>query len=597
MTFNPDTIKNFPGEPGVYIMRDKKGKVLYVGKAINLRNRVRQYFLPGGDGRAQVPYLVKKIARIDTMVVSSEKEALLLENTLIKQYQPPYNVFLKDDKGYISLKITTKHEWPMIELVRYKGKPKPDGLYCGPYTSTYAARQTLELLIRLFPLRRCSDDELKRRTRPCILHGMKRCVAPCVGKCTKPDYDAIVEKTVRFLQGKDRDVLNTLYDEMKTASESLEFERASDLHQTIRHIEHTVEQQRVDQAGTGNRDVIGLYREAGELSLTQMLFRDGKLIGAENYHFSSLAQETPAALSTFLIQTYKDKELPQEIIIPAPPDPTLSEIIPTRLHHPKRGDKLKLIEMATANAKAAFHKERDLTRLREKTLIDLQERLRLRNYPRRIECFDNSNLQGSEPVAAMIAFTDGESDKKRYRKYKVKTVSGSDDYATMHEILSRRYTRAKKEDDLPDLIIVDGGKGQLNIALKVLQDLNIVTVDIIGLAKESGRHDRGATREQIFLPGTRDPLLLRPNHPVLFLLQRIRDEAHRFAITFHRKQREKTLLKSPLDNVPGIGPTKRKALLRHFGSAKKALAATAEELAQVKELTKRDIATLLELQD
>ncbi len=590
-------LKKFPERPGVYIMKDPRGRVLYVGKAKNIRARLNQYF-SGHDDRPQIPALLKKVTKIDTLVVSSEKEALLLENNLIKKHKPPYNVFLKDDKGYISLKIT-KHKWPMIQLVRYKGKTPSDGHYFGPYTSTYAARETLELLIRLFPLRRCSDRELMNRTRPCILHGMKRCVAPCVDKCTKDEYDAIVQKTIRFLQGKDKQVVKDLYKEMEVASEALEFERAADIHRTIQYIERTVEQQRVDQAGSGDRDVIGIYREAGEVSLSQLLFREGKLLGAENYHFSSVAQETPHLLTSFLMQHYDEKELPHEIILPSPVDEakTLAEILSldkkrrAQILSPKRGNKLALVQMASENAQAAFHKERDLKTMREKTLLSLQERLRLNNYPHRIECFDNSNLHTTEPVAVMVAYLDGEKEKARYRKYKLKKLDKPDDYAAMYEALSRRL----KKGDLPDLIIVDGGKGHLNVAMRALIDQNIISVDVIGVAKEKSQHTKGETREQVFLPNVKDPIMLRPNSQMLFLLQRIRDEAHRFAITFHRKRRAKALLHSPLDNVPGIGPAKKKALLRHFGSAKKALAATPEELAQVKGISLRDAQIISEL--
>ncbi|MGE3954007.1 MAG: excinuclease ABC subunit UvrC [Parachlamydiales bacterium] len=590
-------LDRYPTDPGVYLMRNQKGAVLYVGKANNLRSRLRQYF-SGQDTRPQIPALLKRIEAIETIVVASEKEALLLENTLIKEHQPRYNVLLKDDKGYISLKITTKHAWPMIQLVRYKGKPKADGLYFGPYTSTYAAKQMLELLIRLFPLRRCTDAELKRRTRPCLLYQIKRCVAPCVGRCSREEYDAIVKRTVRFLQGKDREVLAELKTEMERASEKLDFERAGDLYKTIQYIERCTEEQRVDLGGAIDRDVLGLYREGDEVTLSQIRFRNGKLVGAHHNTFSNVIEEDEELLTSFILQQYRELEPEcQELLVPLPLSDTLSEILSEgrkkrfTVHHPTRGDKKKLLELAAKNAESNFHQERDLKAVREKTLIELQEEAGLANYPRRIECFDTSHLRGGQPVATMVAFTDGEKDSARYRKYKIETAHQGDDYAAMREVLTRRLTRGKKEDDLPDLLIVDGGKGHLNLALEVLQQLDIITVDLLGLAKEKGRHDKGMSLEQLFLPDK--TLELSPRSPVLFLLQKIRDEAHRTAIAFHRKRRSKETLRNPLDNVPGIGPKKRKALLKHFGSASRVFSATQEELAEVPGITRRDVETLL----
>lgn len=598
-SFNPDVLAKFPTGPGVYIMKDRENQILYVGKAKNLRSRVRQYFLPGGDGRPQVPHLLAKVAAIDTLIVSSEKEALLVENNLIKEHQPPYNVILKDDKSYISLMLT-KHQWPMIRLVRYKGKPKPDGQYFGPYTSTYAARETLELLTRHFPLRRCSDRELESRTRPCILYEVKKCVAPCVGYCTPEQYRAIVDRVINLLKGRDDKVVRQLEEEMQAASRSLDFERAAELHRTIAHLRHTMQQQQVEQAGTGDRDILSLYREGGEVTLSQLLFREGKLMGAQHYAFSSVLQEDADVFSSFVLQHYGQLEhLPHEIVLPTPiehPD-LLVQIIAEgkkRRPHlvvPKRGDKRSLLEMAEANARAAFQRDRDEASLRERRLLALQEKLGLVNYPRHIECFDNSALQGSEPVAAMVVFVDGEKDRSRYRKYKLRPETGADDYAAMREVLTRRLTRGQREQNLPDLVIVDGGKGQLGVAIEVLATLNIVTVDLLAVAKEKGRHDKGMTAEQLFRPGSA-PFLLSTHSEVLFLLQRIRDEAHRFALSFQQKRRSKRLIQTALDAVPGIGPIKRQRLMRHFGSVARVRAATDEELLQVKGMTQADLERL-----
>ena len=599
MPFDPATLKTFTTRPGVYLMKNKRGAVLYVGKANNLRQRLRQYFGAGGDGRPMIPFLVPQIEEIETIVVTSEKEALLLENNLIKQHLPKYNALLKDDKSYIALKVNHKHQWPMLKLVRYRGRPEPDGLYFGPYTSAYAARQTLDLLQKLFPLRQCSNQEFARRTRPCILYDMKRCIAPCVGRCTQEEYDGYVKKTVRFLRGQDKEVLKDLYHEMEEYAKQLEYERAGAVLKMIRMIEKTVEGQLVDKPLGGDADVLGIFRQAGEVVLCQMMFRGGRLTGVRHYDFVNIMEDDTELFETFLLQHYAPlQELPHEILTPNLVNTALAEILSTdrprkvALHTPQRGDKVSLLKMAALNAEATFKKEKDENTIREKRLLSMQERFRLSRFPRRIECFDASNIAGTEPVAALVVFTNGQKESSRYRKYKVKTTEVPDDYGAMAEVLMRRYKRAKEENDLPDLLIVDGGKGQLNVALKVMRELNIISVDVISLAKEEGRHDRGMTAERVFLPNIKDPIHLKRNSPVLFFLQQIRDEAHRFAITFHRKQRSKKLLQSALDTIPGIGPAKKKALLRTFGSVKKVLAATDDALAAVPGITKANITAI-----
>jgi excinuclease ABC subunit C len=602
MTYDVKKLDSFPTHPGVYLMKSQHGTVLYVGKAKNLRQRVKQYFAPGGDGRIIIPYLIARISSIDIIVVASEKEALLLENTLIKQHRPKYNALLKDDKTYIALKVNNKHKWPMVQLVRYKGRPEPDGIYFGPYTSADAARATLDLIQRLFPLRECSNQELARRTRPCILYDMKRCIAPCVNKCTKEEYDHYVESAIKFLRGQNKDILNELYDEMSRLAEALEFEKAELVLKKIRQVEKTLEGQRVDKPLGNDADVIGIYRQGAEVILIQLYIRGGKLSGSHHYNFANIAEDDTELLASFLLQHYqKLSELPVEILLPVElsESETIAEILAAdkprkvRIHSPQRGEKRSLIEMAFLNAEATFKKEKDLKAIKEKILFEMQEHFHLLRYPRRIECFDNSNISGKEPVSALVAFTDGEKDKQRYRKYKVKTVTTPDDYATMYEVLMRRYTRAKEENDLPDLVIIDGGKGHLNVAIKVFAELNIITVDLISVAKEQGRHDKGSTAEQVFLPNIKDPIMLKRNSPMLFLLQEIRDEAHRFAITFHRQRRNKQTLRTALLDIPGIGPAKSKALLRHFGSVKKIMEATFEELKQVKGISKANIDAII----
>lgn len=584
-------------------MKNREGVVLYVGKAKNLRQRIRQYFTVRGDGRPILPYLVPKISQIDTIIVSSEKEALLLENNLIKQHQPKYNALLKDDKSYIALKLT-KHRWPRIDIVRYRGAPKRDGQYFGPYTSASSARKTLDLLHKLFPMRQCSDQEFLRRTRPCLLYDMKRCIAPCVEKCTKDEYDHIVNQTVGFLKGHNREVLNELYQTMQTYSDAMEFELANTTLKTIQHLEKTIEEQKVDKPLGGDTDVLGIYREADEIVLLLMYFRGGRLTGTHCYHFSHLAQDDTELLQTFLLQHYDSMEfLPHEILLPldVPNTEVIAECLSTGrsrkviIHTPQRGDKRALIEMAQNNAEATFRKEKDVQSIRERTLLQMQEKFHLSRYPERIECVDVSNISGTDPVATLIAFTDGEKDPSRYRKYHIRNADSSDDYGAMFEVLSRRFRRAQEENNLPDLLMIDGGKGHLNVALRVLKECNIISVDVISVAKEEGRHDKGMTAEQVFLPNVKDPIYLKSTSPILFLLQKIRDEAHRTAIQFQRQRRSKSLVKSELDAVPGIGPAKKKNLLRHFGSLKKIREATLEELTAVKGISSTDAKHIKEL--
>lgn len=604
MPFDTKKLSLYPQKSGVYLMKDAKGAVLYVGKAKNLRERIKQYFSFQQDSRAQVPFLIKKVESIETVVVHSEKEAFLLENTLIKRYQPKYNLLLKDDKTYLSLKINYKDKWPMIKLARLKGKPNRDELHFGPYVSMQAARQTLNLINRFFPLRQCSDREFVQRNRPCILYDMHRCIAPCVSYCKKKEYDEHVKRVVRFLQGKDKQVVRSLRKEMGKLSENLEFEKAARTLHIIGQIEKTLECQKVDLVGLVDMDVLSIFRRFDEAVLVKMIFRSGKLIGSANHYFSKVFQEDAEIFEFFLMQRYvfSRQSFPREILLPISLKTVklLEEIISSHCSHkvriccPLKGKKMKFIKMAEENAKAAFYQEKDLKAAQEKILLEMQERFFLSDYPRRIECFDTSHMSGSEKVASMVVFIDGEVDLNRCRKYKIKDVKEGDDYAMMREVIARRYEKAKERGDFPELVIVDGGKGQLNIARTVLSELNIVSVDVIALAKEKGRHDKGLSLEKVFLPDRRDPVSLERDSSLLFFLQRVRDEAHRVSITFHRKRQRKKSLHSFLDDVPGIGPVKRKALLSYFGSAHKIKEASVEELSKVKGISRSNAQVIFE---
>jgi len=593
-------LDTYPPSPGVYLMKDVSGKILYIGKAKNLKKRLKQYFLNPQE-RVQVPYLLSHIVSIDTIVVSNEKEALLLENTLIKKHQPKYNLLLKDDKTFVSLMINHKHPWPTVRLVRMQAKDySSQALFFGPYTSAFAAREMLEFLQKFFPLRQCSDEELKRRRRPCLLYAMKRCIAPCVNLCTKEEYHTFVQEVIHFLRGENTRLLQELRSAREKAAETLDFEQAAALHQTLCRIENLLKvPSHVTRVKGKSLDVLGICRKEGEIMIVQLQFREGNLVGSLHYDFPENAEESSSLLCSFILQHYlPQKEVPLKILAPLQLPETLSEIL-SEAHQQKisvfsseRKDKKALLTLAYKNAETLLSQRLKEKDQKEALLLNVQETLKLTRYPRRIECFDTSHLFGSHPSSAMVAFTEGVLDKKRKRLFHIRGEAAHDDYGALHQVLSRRLLKAKEENDLPDLVIVDGGKGQLSIALTVFKELDIATIDLIAISKEAGRHDKGISAEKIHLPHVSAPLILPRLSPLLFFLQKIRDEAHRAAITFHRKKREKSTLSSSLRSLPGIGPTKQKRLLAHFGSIARIRSATKEELAQVKGLHQKDIENL-----
>ena len=603
MPFDLKLLDSYPTSPGVYIMKNNRGKILYIGKSKKLKQRIRQYFIPGADGREKIPLLMSQVETIETIVVRSEKEALLLENNLIKEHTPKYNAFFKDDKTYVSLRVTHS-TWSKVELIRYRGKPKKDGEYFGPYTSAQAARETLDLLQKLFPLRRCSDSEFSKRTRPCILYDMQKCCAPCVGLATEEEYTEHIKRVGQFLKGQDKTVLKGLYQTMQKESDELEFEKAQRTLRTIRFIEKTLESQNVHKIDRKNKDVIGIYREGEEVVCSQMQYRFGKLLGVKHFYFSSIIEENQKIIKNFILQYYdKGKELPDEILLPFDVDleevSLIKELLEElhdhsiKIYSPKKGEKKQIVEMACENSKSAFSKDKNAKEIKEKTLVQMQEKLHLKNYPSRIDCVDPSHLGGKEAVASLVVFVNGEADKNKYRKYKLKETKEFDDYGAMKEVLTRSYTKAKKENNLPDLLVVDGGKGQLNVALKVLEELDIISVDVISLVKEEARHDKGLTGERVYLPNVKDPISLDRYGNVLFLLQQIRDEAHRFAISYQKKRRSQELVKTDLLSLPGIGKVKSTRLLKHFGSLKRLKQASKEEILAVKGISQVDAAIIL----
>ncbi len=589
-----ENLAKLPEKSGVYLMKDALGKVLYVGKAKNLRLRVKQYFL-GHDTREMIPLLTSQVNHIETIVTFTEKEALLLENTLIKKHKPKYNVLLKDDKTHLSILINHHHPWPMIKLVRTKDQTKEKGLVFGPYTSALAARKTFELIAKVFPLRQCSDRELSQRKRPCILHSIGRCVAPCVGKCTKEEYDELVELTIDFLKGKSKEIVQKLKQDLKKASEALEFEKAHVLHKTITQIEQVLEQKsNVVQFHAKDCDAYNFIRKEHYTLIVKLAFREGRLIGSEHHDFNTLLSSDDETLTSFLLQHYQKEKPPKEILLPIdlPDRQVLEELLDATLVKPERKEKKALVDLALENAKALFEQERHDRTSNEELLLKLQETLKLESFPSRIECFDTSSSSGKSFVASLVVFINGVKDPKQYRLYKIKSEDVHDDTAAMREVLHRRLTRARKEDSLPNLIIVDGGKGQLTQLIAVVKELNIVSIDLAALAKESSRHDKGLTQEKIYRPHLKDPIEFSKHSSLIFFLQQIRDEAHRRAITFHRKKRKEKSIASLLDTVPGIGNAKKQILLKHFGSIKKIAEADEDELTSLKGISKTDAKNL-----
>lgn len=595
MSFLEEKLDSLPGRPGVYLMRDGSGKVIYVGKAKDLRARVRAYFR-SGDGRSQIKFLLRRVEDVETLVTSNEKEALILENNLIKQYKPRYNILLKDDKSYLSIKVNVQHAWPRILATR---KIVKDGSrYFGPYASAFAVRETLDIVERHFLLRNCTEHNFKNRARPCLQYQIKRCPGPCVLPVDPKEYQENLRQALLFIEGKRQELVEELRRKMQEKSDALEFEAAAKIRDQIQAVEKTVEKQRMVSHWGGDQDIFGLYREGGFIEVQVLFVRQGKLTGNQAYSLDDLEFSDAEVMESLLTQFYQgDRFAPDEILLGVELEDreVREEYLSERkgksvsILCPQRGDKRQLLEMAVQNARQSFFERHDEEKRREKMLLELQERLRLRNYPQRIECFDISAIHGAHAVGSMVTFFNGEADKKRYRQYRIRTVradSGGDDFAMMYEVLKRRFSRGIQEGDLPDLVVVDGGKGQLAMALAAMRELGVKDVDVAALAKMRVRPSARSpeiqrTEERVFRPGRSNPVTLRRNSNALFLLQRVRDEAHRFAITYHKKLRTRRTLYSALDRIPGIGGARKRALLRHFGSIKRIEEATVKDLLQV----------------
>ncbi len=583
-----------PESPGVYLMKNRLNKTIYVGKAKNLQQRVRQYLIPGRDTRLMIPYLFAEAQAVETIVVNSEVEALLLENTLIKSHQPKFNVLLKDDKGFSGIHFDTVHPWPALYFMRVKKHSPRGGLFFGPYINSLNARQSLELAQRIFPLRQCSDEELVRRKKPCLLYHMKRCLAPCVDLCTKEEYDEQVTSAIRFLKGDRRMAIALLERNIARSCEMLDFERASQLHGMLKNLEQLHTGQGVDNPKGGDCDVFGMHRDGDTTVVTRAQYRGGKLMGMEHRFLEQIASSSAEIYETLLPQLYtklaalsERAELPKTIIIEeAQLDaPNLSQALgqimdrKMRVIPPKSSDQRLWVALAKQNAAAQFQQNHAQRRARQAILSQMQQVLHLENFPSHIECIDQSHLGATGGVSAIVGFRDGEISKRDYRRYKVDDWAG-DDCRALQSALTKRLNRAEREGAWPNLLLIDGGRAQLNAALTVLRGSNLIGLQAIALCKEKGRHDRGLTAEVIHMANGQT-LKLDTRSALLLFLQRIRDEAHRFAIEYQKKRRSAALTRSILDDIPGIGPTTKKKLLRHFGSLTRLKTSSAEELNQV----------------
>ncbi|AXI31600.1 excinuclease ABC subunit C [Priestia megaterium] len=557
-----------PDQPGCYLMKDKYGTVIYVGKAKVLKNRVRSYFTGSHDGKTL--RLVNDIVDFEYIVTSSNLEALILEMNLIKKHDPKYNIMLKDDKGYPFIKITAEKQ-PRLVITRKIKKDK--GKYFGPYPNVQAANETKRLLDRIYPLRKCSTMP----DRPCLYYHIGQCLAPCVKEIKEEQNKQIIENITRFLNGGYEHVKTELTEKMLKASEELDFERAKEYRDQIAHIEATMEKQKVTFNDFVNRDVFGYSYDKGWMCVQVFFIRQGKLIEREVSMFP-FYKEPEEDFLTFIGQFYAKNIKPKEVMVPATIDAELAEkLVEVEVQHPKRGKKKELVELACKNAKIALGEKFYLIERDEERTVGAVERLGEElgiAAPYRIEAFDNSNIQGTDPVSAMIVFVDGKPEKKEYRKYKIKTVKGPDDYSSMREVVRRRYSRALKEGlPLPDLIVVDGGKGHLAAVQDVLENELGLLVPTAGLVKD----DKHRT-SNLMIGEPPQIIPLERNSQEFYLLQRIQDEVHRFAITFHRQVRSKSAFQSVLDDIPGVGEKRKKALLKHFGSVKKLKEATVEDI-------------------
>lgn len=584
-----EKLKRVPRDPGVYLWKDERGKVLYVGKAKVLRNRVRSYFQRVDDKDIKTRLLVARIRDVDWIVTDSEKEALILEATLIRKHKPHYNIKLRDDKRFITIKLGMRHPFPRLYVVR---RVKRDGdVYYGPFSQAQPARETLRFLNSAFTLRKCSDRQFASRKRPCLQHQIGRCHAPCVGNITSEQYAKIVDRVRAFFSGRLSEVISDLTAEMQAHSKALEFEKAAHIRDRIAAIEQTLEKQKAADVSLDDRDVFGIYREGTAMVICQLYIRGGAVTGQRTFPFKNVEEDNATVLSQLLsLYYFEDAFIPAQILLPLEPEggselylDWLSELAGKRIQMrvPQRGEAKQLVEMAARNAERQFAVRKSQLISKETVLTEIQRKLHLPHPPETMECFDVSNISGTLAVASLVRFAGGEPDKSGYRRYRLRLKNEPDDYAMMREVLTRRISRGINEGNLPDLLLIDGGKGHLNVALTVLAEHEVTNQPLAGIAKiKDRRPDDLGPEDKIYLPGRKNPVNLKKGSNELLLLQRLRDESHRFANEYHRRLRSKKMVASELDIIPGLGTAKKKALIKTLGSIKAIRQASVEQLTQ-----------------
>jgi len=580
-----DKLTRVTGEPGVYLMKDAAGEILYVGKARNLRKRLASYFKNSGQMDIKLKILVDKIDDLETIITRTEKEALILESNLIKRHKPRFNVVLKDDKRYPSLRIDLNEKYPNFDIVRKIGQD--DAMYFGPFASAHAVRETLRTINKTFKLRKCKYKDFKTRTRPCLHCQMEGCLAPCCLDVEPAVYHEQVNEAIMFLKGQTPNLIRKVRNQMENSAKAQEFERAARLRDKIYALERTIEKQIAVTTDFKDRDIFAVARSEELSVITVLAVRGGFLTGTRHYDFAEVIDADQEMIDAFIRQYYeRHRFIPDEILVSLDLEdaPLTQEWLrglkqkKVHVYRPQRGEKVHLVKMAERNAQNELKNLQASRSAEMNLLLRLQKKLNMSRLPERIECFDNSNISGTEAVAAMVVFNNAQADKNLYRKYRIKTVTENDDYAYMREVLERRFGKGADAKPFPDLLMVDGGKGQLNIALAVIKELNLSEAfEVVGIAKKDAA--KGETRDKIFKPTRANPLNFGRDEDLLLFLQRIRDEAHRFAISFHRKRRRKASLQSALDAIPGVGNKRKAALLKHFKSIIKIRTADLEEIA------------------
>ncbi len=584
MPLTPEFLQTVARTPGVYLMRDGQGQVLYVGKAVDLRQRLSSHRDAARGGQSKTVALLGRTATVETILTGTEKEALLLEGALIKKYRPRYNVILRDDKSYPYLKVTVGETWPRVLITRRRRK---DGSrYFGPYVSAGAMHETLRLIRALFPLRTCKGQEVMHRQRPCLNHQLGLCPAPCSGSVDRIAYDQAVREVLMILEGRRRELLGYLDQRMRAAAAGLEFEKAAGYRDLKLSLTATLEKQVVAAGHYKSQDVFGLVRHGVTVVVSVLFVREGLVTGQQSFILADPLGGDPEVLGSALVQFYQDeREIPGEILVGVEPDRVevlvdwLSEQRggPVRLHHPQRGAAVALVRMAENNGRQLFADREREAESNRALLTAVARQLHLTAPPERIECLDISNLDGKQAVGSLVAFRDGLPDKENYRHYRIRSGDTPDDYGMIREVLFRRLA-PDRERQVPDLLLIDGGKGQLNVAWEVLTETGLTgQVGLASLAKEKAEEG-----EKVFLPGRKNQLALKRHDPVLHFLMRMRDEAHRFGVTFHRRLRRKETLATELTVIPGLGTSRSRLLLKELGSLKRVREATVEDLTAVK---------------